>query len=172
MSKIRDLMPWNLPSAVDVRRGEFGFSLAAAQEEMNRLFERLYRGAEVHLTDWDMKLPATPSINVIETGDSFKVEAALPGMDPKNVSVETAGGYLTISGETCEEKQEKKGGKEGGYLRQEIACGSFLRTVALPETADFDKAKATFRNGILTVAVPKKAEAVQKPRKIEIKEAA
>lgn len=171
MTKIRELMPWNNPSSIFVRKGEgFGSSLAALQEEMNRLFDHFYTGTQLRLTNWDQKLPAAPAINVVEDGSSFKVEAELAGMDPKNVEVEITGGYLTLKGERKEEKEEKK--ESGNYLRQEISYGAFLRTVALPETADGSKAAASFKNGILTVTVPKKAEAQQKLRKIDIKTAA
>ncbi len=171
MSKIRELIHWNNPSSIFVRKGEsMAHSLVALQEEMNQLFDHFYTGAQVHLTDWSKKLATAPAVNVVEDGTSFKVEAELAGMDPKNVEVEITGGYLTLKGERQEEKEEKKEG--GSYLRQEISYGSFLRTVVLPETADSDKAKATFKNGILTITVPKKADAQQKPRKIEIKAAA
>lgn len=170
MSKIRELINWNRPAALSVRKGEIGSSLAALQEDMNRMFEHFFTSLNLRLTDWDEKLPAAPSVNIVENGDSFRVEAELAGMDPKDVEVEVAGGYLTLKGERKEEKKEEKEG--GKYLRQEISYGSFLRSVPLPETADSDKAKASFKNGILTVTVPKKPEAVQKPKKIEIKSAA
>ena len=169
MSRIHELMPWNRPSSIFVRRGEgVSNSLASLQEEMNRMFDHFYNGTQAHLTDWDEKALAAPSINVVESGDSFRVEAELAGIDPKNVEVEIVNNSLTLKGERKEE--EKQGGDN--YLRHEISYGSFARTVALPETADSDKAKASFKNGILTVAIPKKLEAQQKPRKIEIKSAA
>lgn len=170
MSKIRELMNWNFPSSVSVSKGDLSQSLARLQDEMNRLFDHFYTGAQLHMTNWNEKLPSAPSVNVIETGDSFKVEAELAGMDPKNVEVEIAGGLLTLKGERKEEKEEKK--DNGSYLRQEISYGYFLRSVALPETADGDKAKAAFKNGILTITVPKRPEAQQKPKKIEVRIAA
>ena len=170
MSKIHDLMRWNQSSPVSVRKGSSNFSLTGLQEEMNRLFDHFYNGAQVRLTDWDRNLPSMPSVNLIESGDSFKVEAELAGMDPKNVEVEIADGCLTLKGERREEKEEKKEG--GNYLRREIFYGSFSRTIALPETVDSEKAEAAFKNGILTVSLPKKAEARQKPKKVEIRTAA
>lgn len=169
MTKFRDMLPWNHPSTINIRRGETGLSLSALQEEMNRLFEHFYSGMQVRMTDWDALMPSSPAVNVAEAQDSFKVEAALPGIDAKDVKVETAGGILTISGEYRDEQKEEK---PGSYLRREISCGSFMRNVALPETADVVKAQAEFRNGILTVTVPKKAEAIQKPQKIAVKQAA
>jgi HSP20 family protein len=171
MTKIRELMPWNNPASVLVRKSEnMGSSLMALQEEMNRLFDHFFTGTQLRLTDWDQKLATAPAINVVEDGASFKVEAELAGIDPKHVEVEITGNYLTLKGERKEEKEEKKEG--GNYLRQEISYGSFLRTVALPETVDSNKTTASFKNGILTITVPKKAEAQQKPKKVEIKAAA
>lgn len=169
MTKFRDMLPWNVPSPVAVRRGEGGYSIAALQEEMNRLFDHFYSGMQVRMTDWAALPPSSPAINVTEAVDSFKVEASLPGVDAKDVQLEIAGGLLTITGQRREEKKEEK---PGNYLHQEISFGSFMRSFSLPETADGTKAKAEFRNGILTISVPKKAEAVQKPQKIDIKQAA
>lgn len=155
MTKFRDLIPATT-------------SMTGLQQEMNRVFDRFYNGMQVRMTDWDSLPAAAPAINVTETADSYKVEAALPGMEAKDVKVEAAGGVLTISGEKREEKKEEV----ESYLRQEISYGAFLRSVSLPDIADGDKAKAEFRNGILTVTVPKKAEAVKKARKIDVKQAA
>jgi len=155
MTKIHELMPWNRLSSISMRRGEgLGSSLSSLQDEMNRLFEHFYTGAQVYLTDWDEKMIAAPAVNVAENGSSFRVEAELAGMDPKNVDVAVANGFLTLKGERKEE--EKKEGEN--YLRHEISYGYFVRTVALPETAEGDKAKASFKNGILTVTIPKKPE--------------
>ena len=169
MSKIRDLI--QSPASLIVQKGsDVSRSLSTLQTEMNRLFDHFYSGTQVYLTDWDKKLADLPAVNVVEDGVSFKVEAELAGMDPKNVDVEVANGRLTLKGERKEEVTEKNEGSN--YLRQEISYGSFTRTIALPETADGDKAKASFKNGVLTVTVPKKPEAQQKPKKIEIKTAA
>lgn len=165
---IRELIHWNRPTNISIREGSFGSSLANLQEEMNRLFEHFYTGTQVRKTDWD-KLPATaPALNISENGKSFKVKVELAGMSPDDVELEITDGYLTLKGEKEEEKNEE----DENYLRQEISCGSFYRTVALPEAADCKKAEASFKNGVLTITVPKKAEAIQNPKKLQIKKAA
>ncbi len=171
---IRELIHWNRPFGVSIRkRGDDAWnSLASLQEEMNNMFERLYTGANVRLTDWDGKRANAPAVDVVESDKSFTVKAELAGIDPKDVDVEVTDGFLTIRGQRSEEKEEKKEEKDYSYLRQEISEGYFQRTLALPDTADCDNAEASFKNGILTVAVPKKPEAIQKPRKLEIKKAA
>lgn len=168
--ELRNLVNWDRPFGIPVRQraSNAAPSFAALQEEMNRVFERFYSGAQVYLTDWDKKIATTPAVNILENGDSFRVEADLAGMDPKQVDIEVANGFLTLKGERTEEKEEKG----ENYLCHEIAYGAFYRTIALPEAADGDRAKAAFKNGILTVTVPKKPEAMQKPKKIEIRTAA
>jgi HSP20 family protein len=144
-----------------------GRPLMGLQEDINRLFEHLYNGTMVHTADW-AKLDAMPAIDVTENGKSFKVTVELAGMAPEDVEVEVVGDSLNISGERKEEKKE-----EGdNYLRQEISYGSFSRAVPLPATANGEKAEATFKNGVLSVKVPKKADAVHKPKKINVKKAA
>ncbi len=172
MSKIRDLISNNLPTALTVNRGRVSQSLASLQDEMNRLFNHYYHGMEVRMTDWENLPASSPAVNVSETGEGFKIDAALPGIDAKNIKVEIVCRMLTISSEFLEEKTEAKDGKTHTYLRREISTGAFIRSVQLPETADCDKAVAEFRNGILTVSVPKLAEAQQKSRKIDVKLAA
>lgn len=166
MPNLHELVPWSRPSSVFARRGDdMGSSLATLQEEMNRLFDHFFTGSQVYMTDWDEKMIAAPAVNVVEDGNSFRVEADIAGIDPKEVNVEFANGCLTLKGER--RKEEKK--EDENYLRHEISYGSFLRNIALPETADGDKAKASFKNGSLIITVPKKAEALQKPKKIDIK---
>ncbi len=170
---IRELVHWNRPFGVSIRRtkDEAFNSLASLQEEMNGFFDRLYSGMNVRLTDWNGKANA-PAVNIAEDEKSFTVKAEIAGIDPKDVEVEKTDGFLTIRGQRSEEKEEKKEEKGCSYIRQEISEGYFQRTLALPETADCDKAEASFKNGVLTISVPKKPEAIQKPRKLQIKKAA
>lgn len=165
---LRDLVNWDRPFSIPVLRRNFGQSINDLQEEMNRLFEHFSRGADVYLTDWSKTGVAAPAVNIIENGDSFRVEAALPGMAPEAVEVSVSGNFLTLKGEKKEEKTEE----EENYIRCESSFGSFHRQIALPETANCDKAEASFKNGILTIRVPKKAEAVQPAKKLQIKKAA
>ncbi|HNQ92679.1 MAG TPA: Hsp20/alpha crystallin family protein [Alphaproteobacteria bacterium] len=165
---IRDLIRWDRPQNVSIRQGGFAQSLASLQEEMNRVFDHFYTGAQLRLTDWDKAGPAAPAMNVTENGSAFSVKVELAGMNPDDVEVEVIGNTLAVRGEKKEEKKEEK----ENYLSQEISYGSFYRSVALPDTADCKHAEASFKNGILTIAVPKKAEAMQKPEKLTIKKAA
>jgi HSP20 family protein len=106
-----------------------------------------------------------PAVNVTETENEFKVTAELPGIDPEDVELTFSRGNLTISGEKKQESEEK----ERGYYRFERSYGSFHRSVQLPEGVDGDKVDASFKNGVLTVTMPKLPELKETRRKIAIK---
>lgn len=88
-------------------------------------------------------------------------------MDEKNIEVKVTDGSLTIKGEKREEKEEK----EKGYYLKERHYGSFERNFELPESVDPEEIEASFKKGVLTVTLPKKAEARKPTKKIEVKAA-
>ena len=108
---------------------------------------------------------ATPAVDIVEKGNAYEVTAELPGMDESNVDVKVANGMLTIKGEMTEEKEEKK---KDSYL-SERRYGSFQRQFSVPGGVDTDKIEAVFRNGVLTVTLPKTPEAQKAEKKIAIK---
>jgi HSP20 family protein len=110
-----------------------------------------------------------PAVDVAEKADAYEITAELPGMDEKNVEVKLANEMLTIKGEKEEDKEEKE--KEKDYYLSERRYGSFQRSFRIPEGVDNDKIEATFRKGILTVMLPKKAEVQKSEKKVEIKAA-
>ena len=165
---VRDLLPFGRTS-VPVTRG--GNPIVSFQDEVNRLFSDFF--GDLSMPSWarlssEPSLAISPATDVSENDKEFKITAELPGMESKDVQITAADGYVTIRGEKKEEKKEER----EGYFRQERSYGSFQRVVALPDTANFDKAEANFKNGVLTLAIPKKAGAQSKERKIEIKQAA
>ena len=106
----------------------------------------------------------SPAIDVFEEGDAIVVKAELPGMKKEDISVELSDGILKITGEKKhEEKVEKK-----NYYRSERSSGYFERRISLPVETEIDKAKASFKDGLLEIKVPKSAEAKKKERKINI----
>jgi HSP20 family protein len=107
-----------------------------------------------------------PAVDVAETASGYEITAELPGIDENNVEVKYADGTLTIKGEKKDEKEEKK---ENYYL-SERSYGSFQRSFRVPEGVDPDKVGASFKNGVLTVTLPKTAEAQKKEKRIEIKQ--
>jgi len=111
---------------------------------------------------------AVPAVDVTETDKAYEITAELPGMDEKNLEVKLANGVLTIKGEKQEEKEEKK---KDYYLR-ERSYGSFERNFQVPEGVDADKIEAGFKKGVLTLTLPKSAEAQKAEKKIAVKAAA
>ncbi len=103
-----------------------------------------------------------PPVDIRETADDYEVVAELPGMTKKDVSVTLEDNVLTISGSREFENNET----EGTIHRKERTYGSFTRAFTLPSRADVNKVKATFKNGLLTLRVPKAEEA--RSRQIEI----
>jgi HSP20 family protein len=136
------------------------------RDEMDRLFDRIEHGwprwPAMFRRNGDF---AAPNLDVRENTNSIVVEAELPGVDEKDVSVTLANGMLTITGEKKHEKEEKS---ESYYLT-ERTFGSFQRAIRLPDTVDDAKVEAKFDKGVLKVTAAKKPEAVKAERKIEIK---
>jgi HSP20 family protein len=141
---------------------------SAMRDEMDRMFERFD-------ADWP-RLPGmfrrtggasmvVPELDVRENGDAFTIEAELPGVEEKDVSVTLANGLLTIKGEKKDEREEK--GET--YYRSERSFGAFERALRLPDTVDDSRIEARFDKGVLTITAPKRPEAVKAERKIEIR---
>ena len=112
-------------------------------------------------------LTAMPAVNVAETDKAYEITAELPGMDEKNIEVKVADDVLTIKGEKQEEKEEK----EKDYYLSERSFGSFQRSFQVPNGVDTDKIDANFKNGVLTVILPKSTEAQRAEKKIAVKAA-
>ena len=150
----------------------YGDPFEALQHGIDRLFEDFRRGSAFDALPaffgkadvFDVRLPR---VDVAETDDEVQVSADLPGMDEKDVEVTISNHSLTIRGEKSTEKEEKK----KNYHVKERAYGSVQRVITLPEGANADKAKAVFKKGVLTVTMPKTAEAKGGARKIAIQAA-
>jgi HSP20 family protein len=106
----------------------------------------------------------TPAMDMVEKDDAFEISAELPGLDEKNVEIKLSGGNLTIKGEKKQETEERK--KE--YYLSERRYGSFQRTFRVPEGVDPDKIDASFKNGVLTVTLPKSPAAAPSEKQIAI----
>lgn len=129
------------------------------RREIDHLFERFFgepRGVERPAGMW------TPRADVTETKDSVSITAELPGLEAKDVEVSLSGDLLTIKGEKKHEREEKD---EHHHL-VERTYGAFSRMVRLPAPVAADKIKASFKNGVLTVTLPKTEEA--KPKAIAV----
>jgi HSP20 family protein len=133
--------------------------LSDLRDEIDRLFE-------MPMTAWAETSPWmsgwTPALDVYEDKDQFVVKVELPGMKKDDIEVSLHNGSLTISGERKSELERK----EEGVYRAERYFGRFQRTVDLPMSVAEDKVKAEYRDGILSIALPKTEEA--KPKQISV----
>ncbi len=108
---------------------------------------------------------AVPAVDVTQTDKGYEITAELPGLAEKDIDVKLANGILTIRGEKRNEKEEKN----KDYYVRERSFGSFERSFQLPEGVDADKINASFNKGVLTIMVPKSAQAQSAEKKIEVK---
>lgn len=106
----------------------------------------------------------TPAIDVYEEGNKVVVKADLPGIDKKNIKLHLDRDILTISGETKKEKEEKK----EGYYYSERSFGKIQRSIRLPEGAKKEDIKTSYKDGVLTIEMPKAKEAGHKGRDIGV----
>lgn len=151
---------------------------ASLRREIDRLFDSFdgglwrspFRGSAFNVAPFwgrEPAWPTAPAVDFTDTEKAYEVTAELPGIDEKNIEVKVANGVLTIKGEKQEEKEEKK----KNYYLQERSYGSFERAFQVPDGVDADKIEANFKKGVLTVTLPKKAEAQQAAKKIDVKAA-
>jgi HSP20 family protein len=133
--------------------------LSSLRDELDRLFESPFAGltnASQLLSGW------TPALDVYEDKENFIVKAELPGMKNEDIDVSLHDGSLSISGERKSETKHK----DAEVYRAERFFGRFQRTVTLPAPVAADKVKAQYKDGILTVTLPKTEEA--KPKQIDV----
>jgi HSP20 family protein len=134
-------------------------NLATLQEQVNRLFEppsTSRRAESSNLTTW------APAVDIYETENELVVKADLPDVDEKDLDLRVENNMLNIRGKRNFEQKVK----EDNYLRIERTYGSFSRSFSLPTTVNTEGIKAQYKNGVLTVELPKRAEA--KPRQVKV----
>jgi HSP20 family protein len=112
----------------------------------------------------DLGFNVTPAIDIVEKDKAFEVTAELPGIDVKNIDLQLSDNVLTIKGEKQEEREEKA---KDRYV-SERRYGSFRRSLQVPGNIDTDKIEASFKDGILTVTLPKSPEAEKKQKTIPV----
>lgn len=105
-----------------------------------------------------------PALDLYEEKDDIVVKAELPGIDKNNIEVNLTDHTLTIKGEKKKEEETK----EENYYRAERSYGAFLRTLELPKDVHADKVKATFKNGVLEIRLPKTEAAKAKEVKVKV----
>ena len=158
---IRDLI--NRGSNLSVRRGEEVNPFMTLHREVNRLFDEAFRGFEITPfgQNGSGRAMGWPHIELSETDKEVKILAELPGLDEKDVQVELANGFLVIKGEKKTETEDKD------MMFSERYYGQFERRIPV-EDVDEGKVTASFKNGVLTVTLPKSARAQEKVKRIAI----
>lgn len=128
------------------------------QDQLNRIVESSLKGSPdtSALTTW------APAVDIYETENDLVLKADLPEVAEKDIDIRVENNMLTIRGE----RKLEESVKEDNYLRVERAYGSFSRSFSLPTTVDTESIKANYKNGVLTVELPKRAES--KPKQVKI----
>jgi HSP20 family protein len=133
-------------------------NFSALQDQFNRMVESGLKASPDNsaLTTW------APAVDIYETENDLVLKADLPEVAEKDIDIRVENNMLTIHGE----RKFEESVKEDNYLRVERAYGSFSRSFSLPNTVDTESIKANYKNGVLTVELPKRAES--KPKQVKI----
>jgi HSP20 family protein len=138
--------------------------LVSIQDEMNRLFNDFFGRVPSRFEgDWSAS-EWNPSVDISETKDEIVVKAEVPGMKKDDIKITLQDNVLTMRGERKQEKEEK----ETNFYRMERSYGSFTRSFNLPTMVQADKIKASYKDGILNITLPKAEEIKPKQIPIEI----
>ncbi|MEW6260155.1 MAG: Hsp20/alpha crystallin family protein [Thermodesulfobacteriota bacterium] len=135
-------------------------AVASLQDSINKLLQDAFSRANI---DEDFALSAwKPLVDIFDKDDAIVIHAELPGVKKEDVSIEVKDNVLTLRGERTESKEIK----EDKYYRKERTFGSFHRAFTLPAAVNPDSIKATFKDGVLEIEIPKPEE--QKPKQVKI----
>jgi HSP20 family protein len=161
------LIPWRDKSQVPANREDFYDPFVTFRREVDRMFDDFFSGVGARAAPhWGGGgLGVVPTVDVTDAEKEMVVTAELPGLDEKDFEVTLAGDVLTIKGE----KKEETENRNGGAYYVERRFGSFSRSVRLPFTVEDDQIDAKYDRGVLTIRVPKPAEAQRQVRRIEVK---
>ncbi len=153
------LIKWRSPDIFEPFR-----DLLDLQREMNRLFDaslgrRVAKGQDIAETAW------VPAVDIYDNKDNLVIKADLPGMTQKDIDVSVEDDVLRIKGEKKKETETK----EKNFYRVERTYGVFERSFTLPSNVDATRIKATYKDGVLELVLPKKEGARPKQIKVDIK---
>ncbi len=167
---IRDFLP-DLWKSRTPREREDTDPFTSLQREMNRLFDDFFgdwrlspreAGSDYSLAPYSSRF--SPCVDIGESDKEYRIECELPGMDEKDVDISLNQNVLTVQGEKKHETEEEK----GNVYRTERSYGQFHRDFPLPDDVDEENIEAKFKNGILTITLPKTKKALKNAKHIEI----
>ena len=160
---MRDLIPWGrTQQTAPTRYRDEGNPFATLHREMNRLFDDMVSRFEPSMPSIFGRMSGWPTIEAIETDKDVRVTAELPGMDEDDIEVLVDEDVLTIRGEKKAETEDRERRFSERYY------GRFERVIPLPFAVEDGKAEASFKNGVLTVTLPKSAKAQERVKRIPI----
>lgn len=166
---IKKLNPWNWfkkeeeGNQLPIQRASYASNvspIAQLHDEMDRVFDSMLRNfgfpSQIsHLPSMDINTSSAllrPNVDVSSNDDAHTIKVEVPGVEQEDINLEIANGTLTISGEKNQESEEKN----KHYYHMERSYGSFQRVLSLPEDVDESSIKASFKNGVLTINLPRK----------------
>jgi HSP20 family protein len=170
---IGNLVPWRWGTLRNFEEDRSFDTFRAEMDSLHRSIDRLFADAwsgnfgPSLLSETWTKGNITPKLDVVDDDKAFRVSVELPGMTEKDVAVTVDDRALTIRGEKKEEKEKK----DKDVFRRERAYGSFRRTIELPGDVDAAKIEAKFKDGVLTIDLPKTKEAQERVKQIPVKAA-
>jgi HSP20 family protein len=179
---IKKLAPWNwfkkeqegntLPIRRQDTKTQYADPFTQIRQEIDKVFDSAFKGlgfpsiglgrelSPMAQTDW-----LKPTLDIGASDKEYTISVELPGVDENEIQVELGNDTLKIKGEKKQEKEEK----ERNYYRMERSYGSFQRTLSLPEDADQDDIKAVYKNGVMSITIPRKAASKTEAKQIEVK---
>ena len=149
---------------VPVRR-ELLTPFTALQQEMNKLFDDLRGGWGSHPVSFEQLGDFHAKVDIKDNDKDLVVSAELPGVEMKDISIALNQNSLVLKGEKKVEKEEK----EKGYYRMERSYGSFYRAIPLPCEVERENIDAVYKDGVLTVTLPKSKETIKNQKQITVK---
>ncbi len=166
--RVSDLIPWKQAREPDPTVRNARDPVAALQSDVNRAFADFLHLVNLPMASWPAAFAsgsADVRVDVEETDKEVRVSAELPGIDEEDIDVRVSDGMLMISGE----KRADRKVDGNGYLLQERSFGRVERALPVPDGIDADAAEATFKNGVLTITIPKTAQAQSSAKRIPVK---
>jgi HSP20 family protein len=157
---VRDLVPWGKDRERNSSQSASLGSVVNLHREMNRFFDEVFRGFDD--SGFFGGRSAWPSVDVDETEKEYRVTAELPGLDERDVEVFLHEGVLTVRGEKKMESEDRNRSYSERFF------GRFERRIPLERNIDEGAVSAIFKNGVLTVKVPKNAKAIESSKRIPI----
>jgi HSP20 family protein len=150
------------------------FPTAWGSRELDPFFRGFRTQLDTLFEDWfgrNMGGALAPRVDVSETAKDMTLTVELPGVEEKDIDVSLSGNQLTIKGEKKSEQEDKKDEDGRVFHRVERSYGAFQRTMTVPFDIEPDRISAQFKDGVLTITLPKPPEAVDKPqaRRIEVR---